>query len=65
MESNLFDLLHSGRKLTRYEIAWLIYQTLRGLKYMHSAEIVHGDLRPANLHINTRDLELQVCNILF
>lgn len=31
---------------------FIIYQTLRALKYLHSADIVHRDLKPSNLLIN-------------
>jgi serine/threonine protein kinase len=39
-----------------------VYQLLRGLKYMHSANVLHRDLKPANLLVNS-DCELTVCDL--
>jgi len=32
---------------------YIIYQTLKALKYIHSAELIHRDLKPANILINS------------
>ncbi|KAG8925086.1 Mitogen-activated protein kinase [Tulasnella sp. 417] len=37
-----------------------IYQSLCGLKYIHSANVSHRDLKPANLLVNA-DCELKIC----
>ena len=39
----------------------LIYQTLCGLKYIHSADVLHRDLQPSNLLVNA-DCELKICD---
>ena len=31
---------------------YIIYQTLKCLKYMHSAEVLHRDLKPSNILLN-------------
>ncbi|XP_071965393.1 uncharacterized protein [Antedon mediterranea] len=36
------------------------YQILRGLKYLHSANVVHRDLKPSNLFVNNNDLTLKI-----
>ena len=33
----------------------------RGLKYIHSAGVIHGNLRPSNILINERS-DLRICN---
>src|SRR5258708_6964995 len=38
-----------------------IYQTLCGLKYIHSAHVIHRDLKPGNLLVNA-DCELKICD---
>ena len=31
---------------------YIVYQTLKCLKYMHSAEVLHRDLKPSNILLN-------------
>ena len=38
-----------------------MYQILRGLYYMHSANIMHRDLKPSNILINA-DCDLKICD---
>ena len=38
----------------------LFYQLLRGLKFIHSANVLHRDLKPANIFINTDQLLLKI-----
>lgn len=59
METDLAKLLEQGP--IREEHARLfMYQLLRGLKYIHSANVLHRDLKPANLFINTEDLVVRI-----
>ncbi|XP_022108214.1 mitogen-activated protein kinase 4-like [Acanthaster planci] len=37
-----------------------MYQLLRGIKYLHSANVLHRDLKPENLLINLEDLVLKI-----
>jgi mitogen-activated protein kinase 1/3 len=38
---------------------YFLYQVLRGLKYVHSANVLHRDLRPSNLLLNAKcDLKI-------
>ncbi|MEQ2201098.1 Mitogen-activated protein kinase 6, partial [Xenoophorus captivus] len=38
----------------------LFYQLLRGLKFIHSANVLHRDLKPANIFINTDQMLLKI-----
>lgn len=41
------------QKLSNDHICYFLYQILRGLKYIHSANVLHRDLKPSNLLLNT------------
>jgi mitogen-activated protein kinase 7 len=60
MEADLNQILKSGQQLTSQHYQYFIYQILRGLKWMHSANILHRDLKPGNLLVNS-GCELRVC----
>ncbi|XP_075788783.1 mitogen-activated protein kinase 4 isoform X2 [Pelodiscus sinensis] len=59
METDLARLLEQGT-LSEEHAKLFMYQLLRGLKYIHSANILHRDLKPANIFINTEDLVLKI-----
>ncbi|KAK0394657.1 hypothetical protein QR680_000859 [Steinernema hermaphroditum] len=52
METDLHQIIHSDQKLIDEHYQYFLYQTLRGLKYLHSVGIVHRDLKPSNLLVN-------------
>ena len=52
MESDLHRIIQSKQELTDDHVRFFIYQLLRGLKYIHSANVVHRDLKPSNLLVN-------------
>ena len=45
------DRVMARQPLTVDEVLSISYQTLRGLRYIHSADVVHGDLKPSILMI--------------
>ncbi|XP_041030967.1 mitogen-activated protein kinase 6 [Carcharodon carcharias] len=59
METDLAKLLEQG-PFSEEHARLFMYQLLRGLKYIHSANVLHRDLKPANLFINTEDLVLKI-----
>ncbi|XP_066540641.1 mitogen-activated protein kinase 6 [Hoplias malabaricus] len=59
METDLCKVLEQGL-LSEGHARLFMYQLLRGLKYIHSANVLHRDLKPANLFVNTEDLVLKI-----
>ncbi|XP_029916786.1 mitogen-activated protein kinase 4 [Myripristis murdjan] len=59
METDLARLLEQG-PLSTGHATLLFYQLLRGLKFIHSANVLHRDLKPANIFINTDQLLLKI-----
>ena len=49
MDTDLYQIISSNQALSDDHYQYFIYQTLRGLKYMHSANVMHRDLKPSNL----------------
>ena len=40
---------------------FIIYQVVKGIKFMHSAELIHRDLKPSNVLLNS-DCHLKICD---
>jgi len=63
METDMYKLLKS-QHLSNDHVCYFLYQILRGLKYIHSANVLHRDLKPSNLLLNTT-CDLKVSNKSF
>lgn len=61
MECDMHQIIRSGQALTDSHYQSFIYQVLCGLKYIHSADVLHRDLKPGNLLVNA-DCELKICD---
>lgn len=61
MEADLHQIIRSEQPLTDAHFQFFVYQICRGLKYIHSANVLHRDLKPGNLLVNA-DCELKICD---
>ena len=52
MDTDLHQIIRSPQALSDDHCQYFIYQLLRGLKYVHSANVLHRDLKPSNLLLN-------------
>ena len=58
METDLASIIKSNQPLSDEHIQFFLYQLLRGLKYIHSAGILHRDLVREKLSHLIRNLEI-------
>mmetsp|Transcript_517 Transcript_517/g.1659 ORF Transcript_517/g.1659 Transcript_517/m.1659 type:complete len:409 (+) Transcript_517:125-1351(+) len=61
LETDLASILKSRQALTDDHCQFFLYQILRGLKYVHSADVIHRDLKPRNLLVNS-NCDLKICD---
>ncbi|ODQ77207.1 hypothetical protein BABINDRAFT_163712 [Babjeviella inositovora NRRL Y-12698] len=60
MQTDMHQAIQT-QTLTDDHIQYFIYQSLRGLKYIHSAGVIHRDLKPSNLLLNS-NCDLKICD---
>lgn len=60
METDLHKVIRT-QKLSDDHIQYFIYQTLRALKALHLANVLHRDLKPLNLLLNS-NCDLKICD---
>lgn len=61
MDTDLHQIIRSNQILSEEHSQYFLYQILRGLKYIHSANVIHRDLKPSNLLLNA-NCDLKICD---
>lgn len=61
MDTDLHQIIRSTQALSEEHCQYFLYQILRGLKYIHSANVLHRDLKPSNLLLNA-NCDLKICD---
>ena len=62
METDLHRVIYSKQELSLDHIRFFVFQMLRGLSFMHSANVIHRDSKPSNLLLN-KNCELKICDL--
>ncbi|KAH3677231.1 hypothetical protein WICMUC_001812 [Wickerhamomyces mucosus] len=58
---DLARVIHSSAQFSEFHIKNFLYQILCGVKYIHSADVIHRDLKPGNILINHQG-NLKICD---
>ncbi|KAL1507609.1 hypothetical protein AB1Y20_007228 [Prymnesium parvum] len=61
MDTDLHYIIHSKQPLTDEHFKYFLYQILRGVHAIHSAHVLHRDLKPGNLLVN-KNCDLKICD---
>eukprot|EP00475_Leptophrys_vorax_P003022 TRINITY_DN1173_c0_g1_i1.p1 TRINITY_DN1173_c0_g1~~TRINITY_DN1173_c0_g1_i1.p1 ORF type:complete len:491 (-),score=127.20 TRINITY_DN1173_c0_g1_i1:112-1584(-) len=62
MKSDLHKIIVSNNELTQEHIAYIVFQILCGVRYIHSAKVIHRDLKPNNILINA-DCRIKIADL--
>eukprot|EP00746_Dinoflagellata_sp_MGD_P129253 gnl/MRDRNA2_/MRDRNA2_63469_c0_seq2.p1 gnl/MRDRNA2_/MRDRNA2_63469_c0~~gnl/MRDRNA2_/MRDRNA2_63469_c0_seq2.p1 ORF type:complete len:478 (-),score=82.26 gnl/MRDRNA2_/MRDRNA2_63469_c0_seq2:24-1457(-) len=64
METDLATFLKSTQAFTPEHCQFFLYQILCAMKYVHSSEVIHRDLKPRNILVNS-NCDLKICDFGF
>ena len=62
MDTDLSTVIKSAQDISNEHVRYFVYQVLRGLKFLHSAGVMHRDLKPQNLLVD-RNCDLRICDL--
>ncbi|EFC35282.1 predicted protein, partial [Naegleria gruberi] len=62
MDTDLYQVIKSKQVLSSDHIQYFVYQILRGLKYIHTSNVLHRDLKPSNILVN-ENCDVKICDL--
>ena len=61
MDTDLHKVIYSKQPLSDSHYQYFIYQLIAGVNYLHSANVIHRDLKPQNILVN-KDCQIKICD---
>lgn len=62
METDLHRVIYSKQPLSEEHIQYFIYQILKATQHMHSANVIHRDMKPSNVLLN-KQCDVKICDM--
>ena len=60
MDINLYKYYKNNGRVEKNDFKKIIQGMASGIKYIHSFDIIHGDLKPENVMINFINMETKI-----
>lgn len=61
LDTDLQNVIRSKHPISEEHVKYFVYQILRGLKFVHSANVVHRDIKPQNILVSL-NCDLRICD---
>jgi len=62
MDTDLSRVIKSKNYLTASKVQVIMYQIVSGIKFMHSANVINRDIKPANILMNVTSGNVKIAD---